>query len=223
MQLKSFIHRAVSGPLTAAQRFPEQHPYIIPKVESVETNSVLSSGQGTEPTAVLRTNTRTRQTLDPKRRIRRHNAFYHISNAEEPPWTAPGGYHPYRDGGHPSPDRPASKRPAHPPFRSAETQGARAIPPPAATATIHPQPAPTTTRHPLREEGTYYYAIGFVRAPPIVPGSEISQPPPYPPTAAPTSSAPSHPSPKRKREDGGDTLGDEGSGKKHVRWASTDD
>jgi len=82
----------------------------------VTTDSAPSSSQqGAKPAVVPPTKKRTRPIPAPERRIKRQNAFYHISNAEEGPWKAPGGYHPNRDGTHPTREpRPAPERPTPP-------------------------------------------------------------------------------------------------------------
>ena len=204
--------------MTTVQPFPKPPSYIIPKeTEYVTTNSILPIGQGVVP----QTSTRTRPTPDRRRRIRRHNAIHHISNAEESAWTAPGGYHPYRDGGHPTPNRTAPNWPPHHPLRFSESQGARGLPPPAAAATLRTQPAQIMPTCPLRR-GPYYCMALVERTPPVASGSEISQPPPYPPKTAPTTSAPSPPSPKREGEGERDATDDGGSDKKYDCYASTD-
>jgi hypothetical protein len=210
----------------------------------------------------------------PERRIRRQNAFYHISNAEEGPWKAPGGYHPYRDGTHPTRGRPMPERPASPsphslhppvsrprvldsrgegnhlpspysisPFRLPAPQGSQpslslSAPPlpqakgshtlPLPEATITPalptQPASTPRTRPLRREGAFLHVSWFARTPFRAPGPGIFQPPPYPPTTAPTTPAAPLPSPKRKREDAGDTIdSDEALDKKRARRPSFND
>lgn len=212
--------------------------------------------------------------LASERRIKRQNAFYHVSNAEEGPWKAPGGYYPHRDDTHltrgrPMPERPISQSPSsiHPPvsrrhvlgspgegnhllppysasrFRLPAPQGSRSspslstsplpqakgaptLPLPEATTTITTfltQQAPTSRTPPLRKEGAFYHVSWFTRTPFRTPGPGVSQPPPYPPTTAPSASTTPLSSPKRKREDAGDTIdGDEALDKKRTRHPSPD-
>jgi len=85
----------------------------------VATGSALSPSQSTESFA----NPQARTPIPgPSRKIKREGAFCHISNKEETPWKAPGGYHPDRDATHPTrgtspPERPESPFPPphHPP------------------------------------------------------------------------------------------------------------
>ena len=113
----------------------------------------------------------------PERRIRRQNAFYHASDAEEAPWKAPGGYHPPRDDtpstrGRPTPERPETPSPLslHPPVSRPRTLDSRgegsALPPP--YSAIPPRhPAPQGSR-PSR----------FLPAPPL---PQARGAPPFPP------------------------------------------
>ncbi|KAF9654071.1 hypothetical protein BDM02DRAFT_3107313 [Thelephora ganbajun] len=98
---------------------PEPASPIVPQeAEPVATDSVPSSSQGAESAVGPPANWPTRPIPAPERRIRRQNAFYHISNAEEAPWRAPGGYHPYCDGTHPTRGRSTPERSAPPSPRS---------------------------------------------------------------------------------------------------------
>lgn len=69
---------------------------------------------GAEPVAKPPTNKPALPTPAPERRIRRQNAFYHISDAEEAPWRAPEGHHPHSDGTHPTRGTPTPERPESP-------------------------------------------------------------------------------------------------------------
>lgn len=87
--------------------------------------------------------------------------------------------------------------------------------PPTRVTTIITQPAHNLHPRPLRREGAFN---GLAQAPFRAPGPGISQPPPYPPTMAPTTPAAPTPPPKRKREDAGDTTdGDKALDRKRTR------
>ena len=101
---RSTIPRSTAGPAS-----------VVPKeANSTATDSTAPSSQGAGSVVAPPTNKPTRPVPAPERRIRRQNAFYHISNAEEAPWKAPGGYHPHRSGTHPTRGRPTPERPASP-------------------------------------------------------------------------------------------------------------
>jgi len=86
------VYRTVSAqsPLEPASIAPRE-------TKSAATSSTPSPTQGVESTMEPRPSIQTRPIPAPERRVRRRNAFYHISNAEEAPWKAPGGYHPCHD------------------------------------------------------------------------------------------------------------------------------
>ena len=104
------VHRTVSvqSSLEPASIAPRE-------TKSTATSSTPSPTQDVESTMEPRPSTPTRPIVAPERRIRRRNAFYHISNAEEAPWKAPGGYYPYHDGTRTTRGKKiTAKRPASP-------------------------------------------------------------------------------------------------------------
>ena len=125
---------------------------------------------------------------------------------------------PTPQGSQPSPSLPAPPLP--------QASGSPTFPLPEAGAIITTLPTrstPTPRTHPLHVEGAFC-EMWFGRAPFISPGPGFFQPPPFFPLTAPTTPVAAIPSPKRKREDAGDTVdGDQASNKKRARRPSSDD
>ena len=114
----NLIHRTTPAPATIPNSAPELAP-TVPKEtdpDPVARDSTPPSTQDAGSMVVPATGRPNHLAPATEQPIRRQNAFYHISNAEDSPWKAPGGYYPLHHGTNPTLGRTTPEQPASPPL-----------------------------------------------------------------------------------------------------------
>ncbi|KAF9793039.1 hypothetical protein BJ322DRAFT_1032674 [Thelephora terrestris] len=154
-ELKTRIGPTIHAPATVSHSAPEPGPSTVPEeadTDPVACDSAPPSSQGVGSAVVHPTRKPGHLTPAPERLIRRQNAFYHISDAEVPPWKIPGGYYPYHYSTDPTfgritPEQPASAPPVslHPPIvqhRALDPRNGRDTLPSPDSPSLSPLPPP---------------------------------------------------------------------------------